>query len=144
MRKFIVATHGGMAQGMVNTLGVILGEESVENLEVYGLFAGEDVNDIVEDVQGKIESYPKTDFIIMTDILGGSVDTGLLKLAVVYPNVWVCTGTNLMLLLDVLLSDPSVSTQSMVEQAINNAKDGISSRNNLSLTNSSDDDELDL
>lgn len=144
MRKFIVATHGGMAQGMVNTLGVILGEESVENLEVYGLFAGEDVNDIVEDVQGKIESYPKTDFIIMTDILGGSVDTGLLKLAVTYPNVWVCTGTNLMLLLDVLLSDPSVSTQSMVEQAINNAKDGISSRNNLSLTNSSDDDELDL
>ena len=144
MRKLIVATHGKMAQGMVHTLGVIVGEESVKDIEVYGLFAGEDVNDIVEDVQKKIESSPKTDFVIMTDILGGSVDTGLLKLAITYPNVWVNTGTNLMLLLDVLLSDPSVSTQSVLEQATDNAKAGILSRNNLSLTTSLDDDEEDF
>lgn len=140
MRNLIVATHGEMSQGIVQTLGVIVGEESVKDIEVYGLFVGENGNDIVEDIQKKVEASPQVDFVIMTDILGGSVDTGLLRLAT-YSNVWVNTGTNLIMLLDVLLSDPSASTHSVLEQAIDNAKAGILSRNKLSFTASLDDED---
>lgn len=126
MRKIIVASHGKLSQGIVNTLGIIMGEESVNSILTYSLFPGEDVKEIADSIESELKcnSEKQLDYIILTDLLGGSVDNAILKF-IAYPNVWVISGVNLMLLLGIILSDPSKATQNILEEAIENGKAGI-------------------
>lgn len=143
MRKIVVATHGKMSQGIVNTLGIIIGEENTKLIDTYGLFPGQDVNEIAEKIEKEIitSSDKKQDFVILTDLAGGSVDNAVLKF-VSYPNVWVVSGVNLILLLDLMLSDPAAATQSILEDAVENGKAGIILRDDWPGIESQEEDDL--
>ncbi|MED4852619.1 hypothetical protein P9386_12395 [Caldifermentibacillus hisashii] len=145
MRKIIVATHGELSKGIVHTLGVIIGEEITHSIDTYSLLPGEDVNDIAESIEKEITSAKEKnlDYVILTDIAGGSVHNTLLRL-VSYPNVWVITGVNLIMLLDIILSDSNNSTQTVLEKALENARLGITLQSCIpdNLSNDLDNDDL--
>ena len=77
MKRFILATHAYMSKGIKSSLELILGKQ--ENLSVYCAYAeGEPFFKPL--VIQEVEDHPEDEFVIMTDLFGGSVNNELLEL----------------------------------------------------------------
>lgn len=112
MNLLILASHGNLAQGMKQTLQMIIGE--VDNLYAFSAFR-EDERSMKEQVQQLIELHRDKDIYILTDILGGSVNTEMIQLLDKYPEIHLLSGMNLPLVL--LLASQS---KKITEEQINN------------------------
>ena len=72
MNQIILATHGGLADGMRDTLSMVLGDAS--NVHVVSL-ARDDKDPITSKVQALIDSFDPADKVyVCTDMLGSSVN----------------------------------------------------------------------
>lgn len=142
MRKVIVATHGELSKGIVHTLGMIVGEDAAAGIQTFSLYPGDEVSKIAADIEAAIEQEEgQTDYVIFTDVAGGSVDNHLLRL-VKLPNVWLISGVNLIMLLEVVLNEYVESTDTVVEQAIESAHQGIHLRKELPVSVLDDEDDF--
>lgn len=122
MRKFILISHAYLAKGVVSALDMIIGER--ENVNYYVAYK-EDGDDFKEKIIKEIESYEAgTEIIILTDIFGGSVNNQLLDLIKI-DNVHLISGMNLILAMELLLSNEDTEIESLINSSINNAKEGI-------------------
>ena len=121
MRKIILASHGELAKGMLNSLTMIVGE-LVSNFEVFCLYPGENPMDYAESQRPRIAASDD-EFIFVCDVKGGSVHTALMELTV-YPNMKLFCGMNLNLLLGLPLSCPKLD-ESSVQKLLEEARSGI-------------------
>jgi fructoselysine and glucoselysine-specific PTS system IIA component len=137
-RKFLIATHGTLASGIKSSLDLIIG--SMEN--VFLLQAYVDENTSVEDGLKEILEQVSDDdeLVIFSDILGGSVTNQVLQHAL-GPNVYVISGFNLPLVIDVMLADVSQPINELIEESINNAKEQMVFVNKLITENKEDNDD---
>ena len=66
-----------------------------------------------------VESMPDdTDVVVLTDLMGGSVNNEFTKLMLARPNVYLVTNMNLPLLLTLFLSDEDEDTESLLRQLV--------------------------
>jgi len=128
MRKFLIATHGTFAKGIKSSLDIIIGEtENVFLIEAYT----EENKTIQEEVENVLQQIASDDeLIVFTDLMGGSVTNQVLQYAL-KDNVFVVSGFNLPLLLDILLADADTPVAEVIETGIRNAKDQIVFINDL-------------
>ena len=78
MRRYYIASHGKLASGMVSAVEMITG--SNKGLTSFDL-ADYIVPDAIYNIMYKeITEHPNDEFIIFTDLLGGSVHNSLLCL----------------------------------------------------------------
>lgn len=124
MRKMIIASHGRLAEGLLNSLQMIIGEELTSGIETFCLFPGENPNDYMQKLKERILMNPKQEYVILCDIKGGSVHTALSQLCV-HHNVKVFSGMNMNLAMDLLLSCPDDIDNTTKETLLENAKEGI-------------------
>ena len=136
MRKLVLATHGELAKGMLNSVSMIVGDLA-NDIETYSLYPGESPNDYYEKLKGEIEGS-EDQYIIICDIKGGSVHTTLSKL-VIYDNVIVLSGMNMNMVLDLVLTYQSNLKCEDYITLLNSSKDGITILNS-SLVTSEDED----
>lgn len=139
MRKFLIATHGAFAQGVKSALDLIIGADA----PVYVLQAYLDGNASIEPELIELfrDMGPTDEWIIFTDLLGGSVNNQLLRYALM-DRVHLASGFNLPLLIEVILSDSSTPAEEVIESALRNAKDQMVYVNKL-LTARSDQADID-
>lgn len=118
MRKILLASHGTLAAGMKNSLEMIGGEQpSVEAICAYL----PDSPDLKETIQSAIDGMAEGDeLVIVTDVLGGSVNTEASQFRDV-PGVYVVTGMNLGFVLSLALGD-APSTAELVEECLAGAR----------------------
>ena len=135
MRKIILASHGELAKGMLNSLTMIVGE-LVSNFEVFCLYPGENPMDYAESQRPRIAASDD-EFIFVCDVKGGSVHTALMELTV-YPNMKLFCGMNMNLLLGLLLSCPKLD-ESSVQKLLEEARSGI---DYMSTVGEVEDDDL--
>lgn len=122
MRKFLIASHGTFASGIKSSLDIIIG--SMENVFLIEAYTGENKS-IEDDLAEVLKQVSNEDeLIVFTDLMGGSVTNQVLQYAL-KENVFIVTGFNLPLLLDILLSDPETPVDEVIESGISNAKDQI-------------------
>ncbi len=102
-RKVILASHGGLAAGLLDTAQMILGGIEYET-QVFSLQPGHHPDEFARQIGGEIERDVKkeTEFIILCDLLGASVCTAFYPL-MSHENVKLFTGMNLNMLLAVCL-----------------------------------------
>lgn len=127
MKKFIVATHGKFAEGICNSMEIIMGKQN----NVVSLCAYTDgESDIKDRVKNLLNSYSADDeIIVMTDIFGGSVNNEFMNYKE-RKNFYLVSGVNLTLLLGMLaLQDESV--ENMINSALADATDGMKFCNKL-------------
>jgi len=131
MRKYLIAAHGTLASGIRSSLEIIIG--SLENIFIIDAYVGEYQS--LEDEIALVLSHIKDDddFIVFTDLMGGSVTNQILQHAL-KKNVYIISGFNLPLLLDILLADPATPVNEVIETGIKTAKDQIVYINNLLTT----------
>jgi len=122
MRKFLIATHGTFAAGIKSSLEIIIGTtENIFLIQAY-MDGNKSIRDELEEV---LQSVNEDDeLIVFTDLTGGSITNQVLQVAF-QPNVYIVSGVNLPLLLDIILSDPDLPANDVIEAGVSNAKDQI-------------------
>ena len=113
-KRIVIATHAMFSEGIASSLKMIFGDAvPVECITAYV--------DLSVDYQDKLEKivYEHAELVVLTDILGGSVNNEFMGLLDKY-NFHLITGLNLALLFEVVTcpaEDLTANLPSIVEQA---------------------------
>ena len=127
MRRLLVATHGRFAEGIGETLGLILGAS--QPLEILNAYTTPDF-DMAKAAKDYVSGLGEEDeLIVAADVFGGSVANAFTEYTA-DGRVHVVTGLNLPLLIvlvSMLGSEGSSgnSLEEMIQNAIEEAKEGI-------------------
>jgi fructoselysine/glucoselysine PTS system EIIA component len=139
MRKFLIASHGQFAGGIKSALEIIIGQTD----HLFSIEAYIDGKKSIEDELNKILEGVHIDdeLIVFTDLLGGSITNQVIRFAL-RENVYILSGMNLPLLIEVIMGDPETPISELIETSIHNAKDQIVFVNKL-MNNQIEDSEDD-
>lgn len=138
--KIILVSHGKLAKGMKDTVEMIAGQQ--ENLEAYEAYEnGTSDDSFINDLKNSLTLSKNDDVIIVTDVLGGSVNNEATQLLKDYPNLTILTGMNLPLIITLVTTVNSGISDEKVSEAIDEGKKGVLSVNKLI---TEEDDEGDL
>ena len=98
MRRFLIITHGTLAEGFQNTLSFITGAHS--NVTSINAFINNiSLDDLTNDFMQTTE--PDDEIIVLTDLMGGSVNQFFLK-SLEREHFHLITGINLALLISLV------------------------------------------
>ena len=122
MRKYLIATHGTFASGIKSSVDLIIGES--ENVFLIQAYTDDNKSIQEEIVEFLRQLNPKDELIVFTDLMGGSITNQILQVGL-KENVFIIAGINLPLLLDIMLADPEISINEVIETGIENAKEQI-------------------
>ncbi|EOS25597.1 hypothetical protein C806_01724 [Lachnospiraceae bacterium 3-1] len=136
MRKYVVAAHGRMAEGIRSTVELIVGPQ--ENLICINAYT-EECQDPMPEFQRILAEYPEDEVVIMTDLLGGSVNNNALTLTR-EQRVHVVTGMSLALVIGMLMSDQEEDTKTAIEKALAEAREGMVYCENIEAEELEDDE----
>lgn len=111
MKQILIATHGKMASGIRYTAELIVGQSTeITTIDAY-------VNQ-EEDIEVQFKDYFKEHendrIFVFTDLMGGSVNQKLMGYAKA-ENVTLITGTNLAVLIQIMMADESITDQEIEE-----------------------------
>jgi len=119
-RKFLIATHGTLAAGIKSSLDLIIG--SVEHVFLLEAYVDEQMS-VEAELQNILAQVGEQDeLVVFTDILGGSITNQILQHCL-RPNVYVVSGVNLPLVIDMMLADSATPMEEVISTAIENAKE---------------------
>ncbi len=100
MTRIILASHHRMAEGLLDTLNYIL----PEHVPVHALCAYLDNRPVEETFAQVLQNVPEDEqILILTDMMGGSVNQYCCRLFGKYPNLHVIAGMSLPLALTLAL-----------------------------------------
>lgn len=114
MKKFLIASHGNMATGMLSSINILLG--FVDHVVAIDCYIDS------ENVSKKFADFFKTvsdedQLIMMSDLMGGSVNTQLTQY-LNRPNTVLIAGVNLACALE-LIADPSETlSQEKIDEVV--------------------------
>ncbi len=122
MRKYLIATHGSFAAGILSSLEMIAGKnENISTIEAY-TDGNKSIDGQIDSVIEKLED--NDELIIFTDLMGGSITNQLLKYTL-RKKTYIVSGVNLPLLLDITLAETDTPASEVIESAIENAREQI-------------------
>lgn len=128
MVNLILASHGDLSKGILNSAMMITGDLH-KNVETFSLYPGENPLDYANDLKKRIMRTKDT-WIIIADIQGGSVHTALLQLTVL-DNVIVFSGMNLNLVLGIMLDDYEDLSEDHLHTIVDEARAGITCKKQI-------------
>ena len=99
MYQFIIATHGLFAEGIKNSIEIILGK--FENLSTLSCYTDSNFN-LKKEIDEILKKYNNKEVIVITDIFGGSVNNLFMEEIPLNKNIHLITGLNLPLVLNLL------------------------------------------
>lgn len=121
MDIIVIATHAQMAKGIKETVEYIMGKQS--NLFAIPAYTSgfESVKESLEEI---IAQYRHRNVFVLTDLLGGSVNTEVSTLLSNYPQLRLIAGVNLPLVIQCLLTK-NLQQPEILNQVIGDAKESI-------------------
>ncbi|GIO21663.1 PTS sugar transporter subunit IIA [Oceanobacillus sp. J11TS1] len=129
MRYLLFASHGGLAEGMLDSVEMVTGKHN--NIFTISAYKNERDN-LSEQLTTVINQLAENDeLIIVTDIFGGSVNNECMKL-LTDPRIHLIAGLNLPLAIELAIMNGSkASTSQLIENALKNTKETIKYCNHL-------------
>ncbi len=121
MKKIILASHGKLSEGMYDSVRMIVG--NVDDLVYFGLKEGQDNNEIAESVSTYMNENGDQTYIIVCDLLGGSVSNAVSRFSG-KDDVYVINGMNMGLVISLLLEPGDLGKERIVE-LIEESKTGV-------------------
>lgn len=123
MKKFIIASHGNLAQELKNSVQMIMGD--AYEMEAVCMDSERTMESIKEEISEKLsDEDTSAEYIILTDVLGGSI-ANLCAEFTNSSNVHVITGFNLSLVLEMISLKDAMSTNDLIDHCVHQAKNGI-------------------
>lgn len=119
MVKFLIASHGYLADGFKSSISIIMGEEIANRITALNAFVGEasENSSVKVEIENYLNSVDENDqVIVFTDILHGSVNQMMMPFAD-DNRVFVITGCNFPLICEIMASycysDDSVQSENL-------------------------------
>ncbi len=113
MNRIILASHGGLSAGMLDTVQMVVGE--LPNAYAVATTRDETEN-IVQKTSRLLDSFPPEDTVyILTDMLNGSVNNDMLSLVAKYPDITVICGMNACLVLSIADAEEPLTAEELEE-----------------------------
>lgn len=122
MAQIIIATHGGLSKGMLDSLHMVAGG-AADGIETYSLEFGQNPNDYYEELRERIAATEEQ-FIIMCDIKGGSVHNALFRLTEL-PNVVLFSGLTMGMALEIALTARDGLDADAAQRVLDAAREGV-------------------
>jgi len=137
VQHIYVASHGPFAQGLVNSLSLLIGDE--HGVTPVCAYEGEIVTteQLEQTLENLILQANGEEVVIFTDLLGGSINNSAVRVLMRHHNVFVVAGINMTLLLEFLLCEEA-STEAAIIYATKAARESIVFINQLITEQSSD------
>lgn len=129
MKKIYIATHGGMAAGIKDSLKLIAGD-AADAITTYSLTPGKNANDFIEEIREEMLAQPETQFIILGDLFGASVVNAMFNLTTT--NAVLLSGVNLGMALQVLLDTNETLSKEAIDLIVEESRKGIMDLSSLS------------
>lgn len=121
--RFVIATHGTFADGIRESIKLIAGE--FENLKSLSCYTREDFN-LKEEIDKILAEGKNDEIIVVTDIFGGSVNNAFLERIPENRNLYVISGLNLPLMLELLGEyEEYDDAESLIKASILNTNDSV-------------------
>lgn len=114
MRTIVLASHGELAAGMKNSVEMVTGAQ--ENLHTVCAYTGEVTDPRVIFDAYVAEMTEGDELVIVTDVLGGSVNNEASQLVNI-PGVYVVTGMNLPFVLSLVIG-AATPIQQLIDQTL--------------------------
>ncbi|WP_201306990.1 PTS sugar transporter subunit IIA [Companilactobacillus farciminis] len=128
--KIVLISHSNMAVGMKDTLNMIVGDD--KNVLAFAAYINGSTAEI-QKVKDLVENNQSEQFIVLTDLLGGSVNNEMMQLLENNKNIRLVTGMNLPLAMQLQLK--AATTEKIndedLNQIINESKQALANVKNL-------------
>lgn len=122
MIKFLLASHGNLADGMYSSVKIIMGEQS--NISTLCAYVKENF-DLKKEVSKIINGLSCEDkLIVITDVFGGSVNNEFMT-SLKNKNIYLISGLNLPLVIELITNQDDEDIDSLINSALENSKDSI-------------------
>lgn len=122
MIKFYIVSHGNLSDGILDSVKLIAGD--IKNIEALQLKPGGSPKNIASKIEEQVKYNNDTEYVIFTDLKGGSVHNAMLSLCV-YNNVNIIAGFNLGMILDAVLTQGSDDIKGLIHRFIDIGKESI-------------------
>ncbi|OUZ19280.1 PTS sugar transporter subunit IIA [Enterococcus cecorum] len=99
--RYLVISHGPMSKGTVESAEMILGTQ--ENVNTLSVTIDSTIESMYSEISGLISNYPNEEWIILTDIIGGTPFNASYRYLEKYKNSIIVTGFNLPLLIELFM-----------------------------------------
>lgn len=119
-QTIIILTHSTLSEGFKNTL--LFFDSSKKN--VHAICAYTEGVDFKADLNGIIAESQTESIVILTDMLGGSVNQYVTKLGVENNKIKIVTGINFPFLLELALTEDKL-TDEKIREVVNKSKEQI-------------------
>lgn len=133
MKNLLLVTHGDFAKGILTSLNLVLGQ--VGNVDYVSITAKESIPEIAIMLERKMDGFANSSpTVILTDIAGGSTTQAAVKLLDSVRRVYLVTGLNLGLLLEIALlplGNDDEADKGMLRAAIENSRASMNLVNDL-------------
>ena len=120
-KKIILVSHGRLSEGMLDSIKMIIGNN--DSISCLKMLPGEHYSVVSDEIKRRAEAEKDTQFIIIGDLLGGSVCNGCAQL-VNYSNIKLVTGMNMGLVIELALHPDPLTDEELAEK-IEQCKEGI-------------------
>ncbi len=137
--KLILASHGTLAKGMQNTLEMIAGK--LGNLQAYEAYTENSGDRFIAEIKKSVEASENETVVIVTDVLGGSVNNEMTQLLATHDNVYLISGMNFPLLITLATQVREVTKEDILA-AIEAGKQGIVLVNDLIAEDDNNEEDL--
>lgn len=117
MKHVVLLTHAHLCEGFASALQVISGMES--SLTLISMEAQDSPDTMTQRVKQVLDSFPAEDpLILMTDIPVGSTTQIAIPFLETFPNLYILTGLNLGLLLEITLNPMEGDISAILREAV--------------------------
>ena len=141
MYQFIIATHGLFAEGIKNSIEIILGK--FENLSTLSCYTDSHFN-LKKEIDEILKKYNNKEVIVITDIFGGSVNNLFMEEIPLNKNIHLVTGLNLSLVLNLLGEQENyLIPEELIQNSMEISSDAVKYCN-LELTKTSKNEDEDF
>lgn len=138
LRKVILASHGELSKGMLNSVRMIVGECGCP-IETFSLYPGESAIDYANELIERAKANQEDEYVVIADVLGGSVHTALIQ-TLVCNNIKLFSGMNMSLVLETIMSQAKSVSGETADKLRKSAIDGITFMNENSVQNQESED----
>ncbi len=130
MVGIVIVSHGAMANGMLDAARMIVGEQ--EGMQAVSLEEMEDVEGLIEKIAAAVEKVDTGDgVLVLVDVFGASPFNASARLTLTRDKMFVITGMNLPMLLELAIHRQGSNLDELVKIAL---EAGTSSIKTLSET----------
>lgn len=138
MRQYILASHGGFSKGIYESIKIIVGEQENVHLITAFIDGNNDIEMLVKEMFDTINE--DDEIIVCSDVFGGSVNNEFMKYLNKRKYLYLITGMNLPLLMQLFLSVEE-DTDKMIKEIVYSEDTKVKYCNEIiKLSNNEEDD----